>query len=329
LAIAFVASSLGACHPTAVSVEVEALPPPAEEFSEPIWPIPLAKPEIDPKLAALGERLFSDKRLSSDASVSCASCHSLAHGGADGKALSTGAGGKHPVWNTPSIYDLAYEPYFGWLGTAKSIEDQVDLEFAAPDRMGNAPTIVAERLGADPELAAAFRETFPSGGLDATNVSCALADYLRTLVEPESTFDKFMRGDKKALPDGASLGFVEFKSFGCASCHQGIGAGGNILAKMSLDDAMVYVGGGDDREGDPGRFAVTGEIDDLHVVRVPSLRNVACTAPYLHDGSAATLKEAVRREAINQVGPSLNDYQIASISVFLGTFDGACKARTP
>lgn len=319
-----------ACQKSPVFVGAEG-PAFLETTGQPIRAIPDA-PSNDPRILVLGEKLFGDRRLSADGKVACSSCHRLDHGGADDVAQSTGVNGRHPALNTPPVFNLAFAKSYGWFGAVESLEDEVEADLASDDRMGNDSKTVIARLAKEPEISAAFREAFPSDGLNAENLRCALADFVRSLVSPNAKIDRWIAADAKTRdtiipwPDGG-LGYVEFKSFGCASCHQGVGVGGNLLSKMSLEDALDYESDAATRDTDAGRFVVTHVMDDRHVLRVPSLRNVACTAPYFHDGSAATLEEAVAREAIRQVGHPLNKEQIGDITSFLRTLTGEYRGK--
>lgn len=303
-------------------------------FTEPIRPVPTDTPALDPKMIALGKALFADKRLSVDGSVACASCHQLDHGGADTARFSVGAYGRHPARNTPSIFNLASVRTFGWFGTVPSLDAEIGIDLSADDRMGNPADAVAKRLQAIPEYDRAFRDALGTPA-DGPSLVKVLATYVRSLTTIDAPADAYLQSSpfsegarEKLLPwASGGLGYVEFKSFGCVSCHQGENAGGNMLARVTFQDDLAFNGIADPRDTDPLRFVETHMEDDRHLVRVPGLRNVACTAPYFHDGSAATLEEAVMQEAVNQLGHPINKEQAGDIAAFLRALTGKYEGK--
>lgn len=305
--------------------------PEPQSFNEPIRAV-VPRPLAPPKLRALGEKLFSDPRLSADGKVSCASCHRLDHGGADSVPFSTGANGRHPSVNTPSVFNVGSLRMFGWYGVVPSLENEIELDFSAVDRMGNGAAEVAARLAGIPEYRAAFAEVSPGLAPEPALIA-ALCAWVESLATVGAPVDKFVdtppqkeedRGAVIPWLDGG-LGYVLFKQYGCPSCHQGENIGGNLLERVTLQDAFASKPDLKipDRDTDPLRFISTHIPEDRHMIRVPSLRNVAETAPYFHDGSVATLDDAIRIEAVNQLGHPLSDSDVEEIVKFLRKTSGS------
>jgi cytochrome c peroxidase len=274
---------------------------------------------LDPGRVALGERLFHDARLSADLTVACANCHNLSAGGVDGQRFSVGIGGAVGNINAPTILNSAYNVAQFWNGRAATLEEQAAGPIQNPIEMGATWSQVLSRLGQDDKLVAEFRRLY-GDGLTADNLLDAIATFERSLVTVNSRFDRYLRGDRQALTRLEEEGYRRFAEYGCVSCHQGMLIGGNMFQKFGvLGD---YFAGRSVSEADLGRFTVTGREEDRHVFKVPSLRNVARTAPYFHDGSAATLEQAVLIMARYQLGRELSGEDVEAIVAFLGTLDG-------
>ena len=299
----------------------------AAGLDEPLAPLPVDL-KLDPAKVDLGARLFNDKRLSRDGSVSCASCHDLAHGGVDTRPgagrFSTGAGGIRHLFNTPTVFNAGFNFRQQWTGGADTIEALVDKIVASKRVFDSNWPDVLQRLSADPALVASFRASDPARGLSRAAVSEALAVYVRSLVTP-SRFDRYLRGDEQAISTDERRGYERFKAYGCVGCHQGMNVGGNMLQRFgAMNDYFA------DREksgppltdADKGRFLVTNLPEDLHVFKVPSLRNVALTAPYFHDGSAPTLEQAVDVMFHYQLGRTAPPEDKALIVKFLKSLTG-------
>lgn len=289
-----------------------------------IAPLPDA-PVVDPDKARLGERLFHDHRLSGNGTVACASCHDLARAGIDGLARSVGIEGRLARRNAPTVFNAGFQPMQFRDGRAATLEDQIDLPLADPDEMGARWPDVLARLGADPSYRDAFARLYPAG-LDAAAVRDAIATFERTLVTPDAPFDRYLRGDATAIGAEAAAGFALFRSLGCAACHDGPLLGGRRLARF-VQAIPQPVDPGETWAPDRGRARVTGRPEDEHVFKVPSLRNVARTAPYFHDGSARTLEDAVRRMARHELGRDLADQEVRRLVAFLGTLTGTWRGR--
>lgn len=291
---------------------------------EPIRPVP-TEAMVDARKAALGERLFHDKRLSGDGSVACASCHALDHGGADSQAKSRGVRGAQGVVNAPTVFNSVFNFRQFWDGRAESLEVQVVEPVLNPLEMGSNWADVVARLSQDPAVVAAFKESY-GDGLRAANVQNALAVFVRSLVTPNARFDKYLRGDANALTPEEVLGYQLFKSYGCVSCHQGVNVGGNMFQQFGVM-GDYFASRGHMVLADLGRYNVTGKEADKHVFKVPSLRNVALTAPYFHDGSARTLGEALDVMFKYQLGRSAPRQDKEHIIKFLHTLTGEYRGK--
>ncbi len=285
-------------------------------LAEPIRPLPAAS-GADPARARLGRALFHDLRLSRDNNQSCASCHQLTNGGADKTPLSRGAGGVVSARNTPTVYNAMLSFRQGWTGRHDGVARLLDHVMPpVPGAVSNWE-LVTSRLTGDPAMGVQFNAVY-GDDVNPALVKDALSEYLKSLTTP-SRFDRYLRGDKNAISADEKAGYARFKSYGCVSCHQGINVGGNMYQKFG---AMRDMAPGAIMAADPGRFEVTGREADRHMFRVPSLRNVALTAPYFHNGSVATLDEAVDAMFKYQLGRSALTQDKALILRFLQTLSG-------
>ena len=302
-----------------VCLGVEAAP-----LDEPLNPLP-AVPQQDAQRVALGRQLFNETRLSVNDSLSCASCHQLARGGADNKAFSIGFTGLPVAVNTPSVLNASLNFRQFWNGRADSLEAQIGEVVQSPSEMGSNWQHVVQTLSADTAYRTSFANAYPDG-VTRDNVQNALASYERTLISANSRFDQYLLGDTQILSREEKYGYQRFKEYGCIACHQGVNIGGNMYQKFGvLGD--YFQERGHPTESDLGRYLVTGDEEDRHVFKVPSLRNVAVTAPYFHDGSAATLEEAVDVMFKFQLGriPSAEDKTL--IIKFLKTLTGEWEGK--
>lgn len=257
-------------------------------------PVPSGNPETAETIA-LGRKLFYDKRLSRDNSVACATCHNPFTGFTDGRKNSIGVGGKTGIRNAPTVINAAYAPLQFWDGRAASLEEQAASPIANPVEMDQAHDIWISNLDSDPTYKAAFWKAFGPGPATLTKVEKAIASFERTLISGDSAFDRYQYGgDKKALSPAAIRGlrvFLDPTKGNCAACH-------TIGDKFALftDGKFHNTGAGVDGEGvltDMGRFIESKQAADKGAFKTPSLRNVADSAPYMHDGSLKTLKDVV------------------------------------
>jgi cytochrome c peroxidase len=222
--------------------------------------------------------------------------------------------------NAPTVYNAALNFVQFWDGRAATLEEQIDGPITNPLEMDSSWDGVIGKLAADADYAAAFSAIYPDG-ITPANVKKAVADFERTLVTRGSAFDRFLEGDERALSPEARAGYETFKSVGCIACHQGTNVGGNMFQRFGvLGD--YFKDRGNVVEADYGRYNVTKNEADRFVFRVPSLRNVEHTAPYFHDGSAATLEEAVQVMAKYQLGRRLGAEQVRGILAFLRSLTG-------
>ena len=291
---------------------------PVPRTEEPIAPIPVVAP-VAPAKVRLGERLFRDVRLSQDNKLACASCHQLKQGGDDGQVRSIGADGRPLDFNTPTIFNAVLSFRLNWRGNFRTPEEQAEAVLLDPRLMGMNWPVLIERLAADQTYRDAFDSAYgqpPARPL----VLDALAAFERSLVTPRAPFDRYLGGESNAIGPEAKLGYELFKSHGCVACHQGANVGGNLFQRFGIFGDPVDVG--PPTRADLGRFALTGKEEDRSVFRVPSLRNVAETAPYFHDGRAATLEQAVEEMARVQLGRVLAPRESDLIVRFLHTLSG-------
>lgn len=288
-------------------------------LEEPVRPIRAAAP-LNRDKVALGKALFHDARLSADNSISCASCHNVNEGGADRRSRSLGIRAQEGEVNSPGVNYASLNFRQFWDGRSPSLEAQVDGPVHHPAEMASNWEQVIGKLLVDAAFARDFKHAYPEG-LTATSLRDAIATYERSLSTP-SRFDRWLEGDKNALTAEETSGYKLFKHHGCTACHQGVGLGGNMFQRFGIMDNPLERKPQVTR-ADLGRFNVTGRKDDRFVFKVPSLRNVALTAPYFHDGSAASLEEAVGIMGRAQLGLQLNTAEIALVTAFLRTLNGA------
>lgn len=309
---------------TAPGAEPPALPvlPMPGDVLQPILPL-AAVGDLDPLRVELGKRLFHDARLSADFSLTCASCHDLTKGGVDGRQFSVGIGGVVGGINAPSVLNSAFNLAQFWDGRAATLEEQAAGPIQNPIEMGATWPQVLSRLEQDKALMQRFKQAYPDG-LTAGNVLNAIATFERSLVTLNARFDRYLRGEKQILTPLEIEGYQRFRELGCISCHQGAAVGGNMYQKFGvLGD---YFAGRPTTKNDLGRYNVTRREEDRHVFKVPSLRNVALTAPYFHDGSADALDKAVVVMARYQLGRELAPRDIEAIVAFLNTLSGELPA---
>jgi len=281
---------------------------------------------LDARKVALGQRLFHDTRLSRDDSVSCASCHSLGTGGVDNRARSVGVDGGVGTINAPTVFNSGLNFVQFWDGRAPSLESQIDGPIHHPQEMASDWPQVLSKLGADAKYPGLFAALYPQG-IIADAVKDALATYERSLITPNSRFDQYLGGNVQALTAQEVRGYELFQSYGCSSCHQGQNLGGNMFEKMGLMGDYFADRGGALTTADQGRFNVTGQPQNLHEFRVPSLRNVALTAPYFHDAHAETLEQAVAIMAKYQLGRTMPPDDLADVVAFLRSLTGQLQGQ--
>lgn len=284
-------------------------------------PIPAQPPELPgnpatPEKVALGRMLYFEPRLSESHAISCNTCHMVGMGGVDLQETSLGHRWQRGDRNAPTVYNAVFDVAQFWDGRAKDLEQQAGGPLVNPVEMDTTESHVVDQLKAIPGYAPLFAKAF--GGADSIsfdNVRRAIALFEATLTTPGAPFDRYLQGDAAALDATQSRGLALFTGKGCASCHNGINIGGGMYAPFGV---IERPGADILPPGDKGRFAVTKTVSDEYVFRVPSLRNVALTAPYFHSGKVWDLRQAVAIMGNSQLGAKLTDAEVDDITAFLG-----------
>ena len=288
-------------------------------ISEPIRPL-VQTFELDSDKVALGRKLFHDPQLSKDNTISCASCHNLKAGGADPRVVSIGVDGKSGLVNSPTVYNSALNSSQFWDGRAKSLEDQIDGPLQTEFEMGNLWPEVVSRLYKDDDYTDQFKKLY-DGKINRENIKNAIAEFERSLITTGSPFDQWLEGNDNAISKEAEKGYQLFKHYGCISCHQGQNVGGNLFQVFGVINSY-FQSRGNITDADMGRLNITGNPEDRHAFKVPSLRMAIYTAPYLHDGSAKTLRDAVDVMFKFQLGREAPDADKDAIVEFITTLAG-------
>jgi len=284
-------------------------------LDEPIKPI-LAAKVADPALVELGKKLFFDPRLSKSGFISCNSCHNLSMGGTDNLKTSIGHHWNEGNINAPTVLNASMNIAQFWDGRAKDLQAQAGGPIDNPGEMGSSHGLAVEVLQSIPAYVADFKKSFGGDQVTIEHVTTAIAAFEETLVTPNSRFDKWLKGDHKALLVNELAGYKLFKDSGCVACHNGPAVGGNSYQRMGIVEPY--------KTSSPavGRFAVTGKDADRFSFKVPTLRNVELTYPYFHDGAANTLTEAVDIMGRLQLGRKFTGDENAKIVAFLKTLTG-------
>ena len=283
--------------------------------SEPITPIEPAR-ITRPALVELGKKLYFDPRLSKSGFISCNSCHNLSMGGSDNLATSIGHNWQKGPINAPTVLNSGMNVAQFWDGRAATLKAQAGGPIANPGEMAFTHELAVEMLATIPGYVIEFQQAFGTPAIDIDRVTTAIAAFEETLVTPNARFDKWLRGDKRALSLEEERGYDLFKASGCTACHNGPAAGGASFRKMGVVEPY--------RTSSPaeGRVAVTGKDADRFNFKVPTLRNVELTYPYFHDGAANTLAESVEVMGRIQLGRRYTPAETASIVAFLKTLTG-------
>jgi len=280
--------------------------------SSPIKPIPPVM-DINEDKVLLGKKLFFDTRLSKDNTISCATCHDLQNGGDDGLKFSFGIGGQEGNINAPTVYNAVFNFRQFWDGRAKDLKAQALGPIENPIEMGHNFSDLIDALKEDQFYHTAFSKIYKEG-ISKENIADAIAEFEKALITPDAPFDRFLKGKKNALSQRAKRGYRLFESKGCILCHNGVNVGGNFYNKFG-----VYK---DANSTHLGRYNITKREEDKYVFKVPSLRNVELTAPYMHDGRAKTLTDAVEIMTEHQLGRYMNDEDTQDIVAFLKSLTG-------
>jgi cytochrome c peroxidase len=292
-------------------------------------PEPAANPATPAKVM-LGNMLFHDSRLSESGTVSCATCHDLKAGGADHEARSAGVHGLRDGRNALTIWNVGFLTSFFWDGHAATLEDQAKDQLLDPIDMGmkDMPYITA-RIRSIPGYRSYFEQAFGQGDVvTADNAVKAIAAFERSLVTPDTPYDRLVNGDKKALSEQQQRGMRDFRELGCSRCHQGAAfdgpalvAGTPFVMKFPTYIRSPYVASYE-LTRDQGRYQFSGKEADRLQWRVPSLRNLKYTAPYMHNGSVPTLADAVRVMGSTELSRTLTDAETADLVTFLESLSG-------
>lgn len=283
--------------------------------NEPVQPIPAAV-VTDPARVELGKKLWFEPRLSRSGFISCNSCHNLSMGGTDNIRTSIGDRWQEGPINSPTVLNSSLNLAQFWDGRASDLKEQAGGPIANPKEMAFTHELAMEFLSSIPEYKAEFKQVFGKADFGIDEVTSAIAAFEETLVTPDSRFDLWLKGDKKAITDQELAGYQLFKGSGCVACHNGPNLGGTSFQKMGLIEPY--------QTNNPaeGRAAVTGKDADRFNFKVPTLRNVELTYPYFHDGAVNTLTEAVDTMGRLQLGRSFSAEENAQIVAFLKTLTG-------
>ncbi|WP_457642181.1 cytochrome-c peroxidase [Persephonella sp.] len=282
---------------------------------EPIQPIP-SHIEYDKEKAELGKILFHDPVLSKDQSISCASCHDVYEKwGTDHRKTSIGIEGKVGKANAPTVFNTFFNFRQFWNGRAKNLREQAKGPIHNPIEMGMSKEEIEKRLNQIPFYKKMFKKIYGTDKVRYDLVIDAIVEFEKALITPNSKFDRYLRGETDLSPKEKE-GYLLFKKFGCITCHNGINVGGNSFQKVGVVRPYPW------KPENPDRYKLTKRDFDKNRYKVPSLRNIACTYPYFHDGSIPTLREAIRVMAYHNLGFKLTEEEVDKIVAFLNTLTG-------
>jgi cytochrome c peroxidase len=291
---------------------------------EPVTPL-ITIENLDPAKVELGRKLFQDVRLSRDETLSCASCHWLDRSGDDQRPHSVGSDGRELNFHTPTIFNAVINYRLNWRGNFRTLEEHNEAVLLDPRLMNASWEELLPKIRAVREYRSAFAEIYTSSP-KRSSVLDALATFERSLITPDAPFDDYLRGAQRAITADQQRGYQLFKSYGCIACHQGKNFGGNLFQKFGIfADPFA---GREKTDADLGRYTITHLEGDRQVFRVPSLRNVAVTPPYFHDGRTSSLAEAVGIMARVQLGRELPKQDLDLIVGFLATLTGKYQGRS-
>ncbi len=284
----------------------------ADEPIQPIRPVQ----QINLSQVELGKKLYFEPRLSKSGFISCNSCHNLSMGGTDNLKTSIGHNWTQGPINAPTVLNSSLNVAQFWDGRAADLKAQAGGPIANPGEMAASHTLAVEVLSSIPDYVIEFKQVFDTDQITIDEVTQAIAEFEKTLVTPNSRFDRWLLGDKDALNATELAGYNLFKTSGCVACHNGPGVGGNSFQKMGLVEPYKT-----DSKAE-GVAGLTGKDADRFKFKVPTLRNVALTYPYFHDGAAQTLTDAVDTMGRLQLGKKFTPEENAQIVAFLKTLTG-------
>ncbi|CAK8714671.1 Cytochrome c551 peroxidase [Candidatus Electrothrix laxa] len=278
---------------------------------------PISPPtNINKEKAELGKKLFFDPRLSKSGFISCNSCHNLSRGGTDNLKTSIGHNWQQGPINSPTVLNSSMNFVQFWNGRAATLKDQAGGPIANPGEMAFTHDLAEEVLQSIPAYLAEFKKVFGKEQIDIDQVTDAIAEFEKTLVTPNSRFDKWLQGDQEALTTQEQAGYKLFKDAGCISCHYGAAMNSYSFQRMGVAEEYKT------DSTTEGRKDVTGKDDHRFMFKVPTLRNIELTYPYFHDGGAQTLTEAVDTMARHQLDKKFSKEENAQIVAFLKTLTG-------
>jgi cytochrome c peroxidase len=280
--------------------------------AKPITPLP-TKIEYDRRKAQLGKKLFLDTNLSKDGTIACATCHNFKNG-ADFRAKSPGVFNSPGRINAPTVFNSVFNFRQMWNGRVKNLKEQVLLPFRSPKEMAMSNRDILNYLKSNKEYRKAFISIYNKEP-NIENFTDAIAEFEKALITPNSPFDRYLRREHNLTPEELE-GYMLFKRIGCITCHNGVNIGGNSYQKFGLIKEYKKM------ENTHDLYSITSDPQDRYVFKVPSLRNIILTAPYLHTGEAETLKDAIKIMSEYNLGFRLEDDEVKKIETFLKTLTG-------
>jgi len=288
---------------------------------EPVTPIEPIE-HLDAAKVALGRKLFHDPRLSRGDAVACSTCHQLQSGGADGRVRSLGSDGRPLDFNTPTVFNASGNARLNWKGNFRTLEEQNESVLRNTRIMNANWDELLAKLRNDPDYRTDFSVIYGDSPA-RVHVLDALATFERSLATPNSRFDRRLHGERRAISPEEEQGYQLFKSYGCVACHQGANFGGNLSQPFGIFDDPFNPRGA----AGAGQDHVAAAQAEGQVYRVPSLRNVAVTPPYFHNGYTSSLAEAVEIMGRSQLGRDLSRDDVRLIVQFLNTLTGEYEGR--
>jgi cytochrome c peroxidase len=321
--VCLTAALLAAVAASGAALAQDDLPSRAKELFQPIPTEPPALPgnPATPEKIALGKMLYFEPRLSEAHNISCNSCHQIGLGGVDGRPTSIGHNWQRGGRNAPTVLNAVFNTAQFWDGRAADLKEQAGGPIANPIEMGTTKDHAVQQLKGIPGYVEAFKKAYPGQADPITydNIEDAIARFETTLITPNAPFDRWLKGDDGALTAEQKEGLALFIDEGCASCHNGINIGGGMYAPFGVVEkpGWEYL-----PPDDKGRYQVTSTVNDEYVFKVPSLRNIALTAPYFHSGHAWDLEQAVAVMGTAQLGANLTPEDTRKIAAFLQSLTG-------
>ena len=264
----------------------------------------------------LGRKLFFDRRLSKSGFLACNSCHNLSMGGTDNIKTSIGHSWQQGSINAPTVLNSSMNFAQFWDGRAKDLKEQAGGPIASQMEMAFTHTLVIDVLTSIPQYVVEFRQAFDTNSINIDHLTMAIAEFEKTLVTPNSSFDQWLLGNVDALSEDEVAGYQLFKQSGCVICHNGASVGGGSFQKMGVMEPYIT------KNPSEGVGGLTGKETDRFMFKVPTLRNVELTYPYFHDGESETLTEAVDVMGRLQLGKEFTHDENSLIVSFLKTLTG-------